>query len=256
MKINLPDVTLLIAETRDHELARHAINRCLAQCEFGEVVVCSNNFNILRIPGALYFNVEDWPDKIGWSKFHWYGTPTLVKTSHCLFIQWDSWVLDGSQWNPDWLKTDFIGAPWWYPNNNVGNGGFGMKSLELMKFLVANKERYPVTTNADDDLLCRKYRDDICKEHPFNWAGNDDALNFSFERIRRSAATKHFGFHGTFNWPWILEYEEVMELLPLLKGNYFQQSGMLAELHSMIATRMWGHEPWVKPNWDFDGERL
>jgi hypothetical protein len=249
-KASLPNVTLLIAETRDHMLARMAVQDCLRQCEFGDVVICSNQFNELRIPGASYVMIEDWPDKIGWSKFHWHGTPDLVNTSHCLFIQWDSWVIDGGQWAPKWLELDYVGAPWWYNDNrNVGNGGFSLKSLELMEYLRANKDKFPVTTDADDDLLCRKYRHEMGFRPTFKWADNAAALDFAFERVRHDGHQKHFGFHGTFNWPWVLEYDDLMERMKFLRGDYCHKTGMLSELHLMIAAKMRNQEPWKKPHW-------
>ena len=35
-----------------------------------------------------------------------------IKTSHCLFVHDDSWVLNPESWDDDWLEYDYIGAPW------------------------------------------------------------------------------------------------------------------------------------------------
>lgn len=49
-----------------------------------------------------------------------------VQTDFMLVIQWDGYVLNANAWNPEWLKYDWIGAPWeWYTDGmQVGNGGF------------------------------------------------------------------------------------------------------------------------------------
>jgi hypothetical protein len=37
--LHLPDVTLTMIETREHQLAREAVKDCMEQASFGEVVI-------------------------------------------------------------------------------------------------------------------------------------------------------------------------------------------------------------------------
>ena len=136
-------------------------------------------------------------------------------------------------WTDEFLKYDYIGAPWWYAENNVGNGGFSLRSANLIKFLQDHKDEYPVTTNADDDLLCRSYRPRL-EQEGFKWAPEELAHQFAFERVRK--APKSFGFHGTFNWPLVLNDDQMMERLMILqKDPYAKKTGMLSELYRVLA---------------------
>jgi Protein of unknown function (DUF5672) len=246
-KLALPNVTLVMIETLCHALAKLSLEDCLAQAEFGEVLVFADQFNELRIPGASHHRVPNWSSKVGWSEFSWHGVPRCVRTLHALFIQWDSWIIDCGMWRGNFLRYDYIGAPWWYADGrNVGNGGFSLRSKRLMDFLRKHRERFPVTTSADDDLLCRGYRRALEAEAALHWAPEQVALDFAFERIRPSHQSQHFGFHGTFNWPFVLDADRLQERIELaLRSDYIRNCGMLRELTAAQNAAF----PWLKPHW-------
>ena len=92
MKLKLPSVTLQMIETRQHALARLALEDCLAAAEFGDVIILTDRpseFSELNCNPRVQL-VEDWPDKLGWCKACWLDVPPLLCTSHVLQIQWDS----------------------------------------------------------------------------------------------------------------------------------------------------------------------
>jgi len=230
-RLKLPNVTLLMIETRCHELARLAVEDCIKHVEFGDVLICSNDFHHLDIPGSVKFLVDDWQDKLGWCKFLWHGVPPLIHTPQTLIIQWDSWVLRPDRWNPLFESFDYIGAPWWYNDGlNVGNSGFSLRSKSLMDFLLKHKGMFPVTTSNEDDLLSRHYRRTL-EQHGFEWAPETEAAKFAFERAFRH--TDCFGFHGTFNWPRILDPDALAKRLALVKANpYISKTTMMNELYA------------------------
>lgn len=231
MKLNLQDVTLVMVETREHELARMAIRDCLEEAEFGDLIIVTDRpsefyaFNYLR---PKFKSVPDWPNKLGWSRSWWYDVPRMVKTSHTLNIQWDSWIWDASIWRDEFLRYDYIGAPWWYKDGkNVGNGGFSLVSTRLKRYLYDHREEYPCDTNVDDDLLCRKYRPKL-ELAGFVWAPEKIAHDFSFECCRPSESSRHFGFHAMFNWPVVLDREEVLRRLEIATASpYISDSYMM-----------------------------
>lgn len=230
-RLSLPNITLVMIETRCHELARMAVHDCLRHADFGEVLICSDNFNLLRIPGATHALVPDWQDKLGWCKFLWQDAPNLIKTPQTLIIQWDSWIVDPAKWDPAFEACDYIGAPWWYGDGlNVGNSGFSLRSKRLMDFLLKHKEIFPVTTSNEDDLLSRHYRRTL-EQHNFRWASQGLAAEFSFERTLGKADC--FGFHGIFNWPRVLSHEALMERLKIAAATpYVSTTTMFAELYA------------------------
>ena len=198
--LRLPDVTLVAIETREHELALLALEDCEARADFGDVLVFTDKPSMFMRGNRRVITVDDWPSKLGWSQCFWYEVPLHVRTSHILGIQWDSWVVDPRMWRDEYLRYDFIGAPWWYKDGlNVGNGGFSLRSTKFARFVRAHRAEFPCTTPLDDDLYCRKYRLRL-QEAGFEWAPEPLAFDFAFECVRPDPQSRHFGFHATFNF--------------------------------------------------------
>ena len=218
MKLYLPEVTLVMVETREHELAYHAVLDSVKQVDFGEVLILTDRPS--EFWGLTQYNVkhrihevEDWPEKLGWSRSWWYDVPPLVRTAFTLNIQWDSWVYESANWDDEFLKYDYVGAPWWYKDGmNVGNGGFSLVSTPLKRFLWTHQREFPCNTSADDDLLCRKYRPQLEAEG-FRWAPENVASRFAFECVRETK--NNFGFHGMFNWGEVLPRDELLDRVEL-----------------------------------------
>lgn len=245
-KLKLPDVTLVMVETREHELACLAIQDCLKVAEFGDVLVLTDRpleFADLSFECKPRFHiVPDWPEKVGWSRSWWYDVPPLLRTRQTLNIQWDSWVWDASMWRDEFLNYDYVGAPWWYKDGkNVGNGGFSLVSTRLKRFMLARRAQFPCNTSVDDDLLCRKYRPEL-EAFGFSWAPERVAHQFAFECCRPSATSRHFGFHAMFNWPEVLDHERLMERLeiavesPYIKNSYIMKT--FCEKHPAIIEKL------------------
>jgi len=238
-KLYLPDVTLVMIETRRHRLARMAIEDCLRHAEFGEVVICSDRFDELRFSGAAYVQIADFDSKLGVNEYLWYGLPALIKTPQALLIQWDSWIIDPAMWRDKFLSFDYIGAPWpWHKDGlNVGNSGFSLRSKRLMDFLVENRDRFPFTNHSEDDMLSRIYRRALEKEGNFLWAPERDAFDFAFEHI--AVPKRHFGFHAAFNWPHVLDRDRLIERVEIAeRDDYIRNSGKLDEIYNTA--------PWLK----------
>jgi hypothetical protein len=228
-KIHLPEVSLVMVETQRHLLARLAVEDCLKYVDFGEVIICSDQFHELKIPGARYEHVENFGNKIEFCEYSWYGIPDLVRTGCALLIQWDSWIINPAMWRGEFLSFDYIGPPWWYNDGlNVGNSGFNLRSKRLMDFLVRHRDTYPMR-HPEDEVLCRRYRPSLEETGDFKWASDSIASDFAFERTGFSGA--HFGFHGTFNWPRVLEYDRLIERVKIAEcSEYVRATGMFEEL--------------------------
>lgn len=198
--LKLPEVTLVLIETREHDLGQLALEDCERHVKFGDVLVFTDRVSQFMRADRRCIAVPDWPEKIGWCRHHWQDVAPHVGTSHTLAIQWDSWVVDPGMWRPEFLEYDYIGAPWWYKDGkNVGNGGFCLRSTKLMRFLRKHRDRFPCTNTLDDDLLCRQYRFAL-QDEGFVWAPDDVALDFAFEVVRPNPNARHFGFHASYNF--------------------------------------------------------
>ena len=225
--LQLPKVTLVLVETREHALARLALEDCLRVAKFGDVLIATDKpaeFEGLDYKPRFHA-VEDWPTKEGWARSMWYDVPPLLRTSHMLGIQWDSWIIDPTMWRDEFLDYDFCGAPWWYKDGkNVGNSGFCLKSTRLARFLAKNRDKFPCDTSVEDDLLCRKYRPKL-EDLGFSWAPEKVAYDFSFEGCAGNRPTKHFGFHAAFNFGWVLDHDRLLERARLMfQSPYIRES--------------------------------
>lgn len=226
MKLNLPNVTLVAIDTVCHDLTLLAIDECQRHATFGDVKFFTD---MLSYKEAIHINsfscLQDGVD------FTTFTLPKYIRTSHMLSIQWDSWIIDPKMWTDEFLEYDYIGAPWWHKEFNVGNSGFCLRSKALMDYMATHATEFPLTS-PEDDLLCRHYQPSL----PFKWAPESVASKFSFERSRPSIDSRHFGFHGIFNWPFVMPPDKLAERMSIARHNkYLEQSGQLARLDAIHA---------------------
>lgn len=233
--LNIPDVTLVVADSVVHDLSRLVISELCNQIKFGDVVTFSDEKLTSR--GRQYYaktaNLAEAMSLL------WYRVPLHINTSHILYAQWDSGILDVSQWRDEFLEYDYIGAPWGWHHDvfEVGNGGFSLRSIKLMRFLVDHVAEFP-RDEPEDDVLCRRYRPYL-ESYGFKFAPIELASQFSIERSKVFGIDKHFGFHGIFNWG-LLSQARLDARLPLIpdyvkaKIEYQQLLEVLQKQHTQI----------------------
>jgi hypothetical protein len=228
-KLHLPDVTLVMMDGTCPELAKLAVEDCLAAASFGDSVIFSDA--PITVDGARYVEVPKWRSLLDVINFVWLDLPFRITTSHLLFCQWDGWIVDPAMWSDEFLQYDYIGAPWWYDDGlNVGNG-CGLRSIRLMRFLAVHQDRFPVPAG-EDDGLCRGYRPALEREG-FRWASEHLASRFAFECTRPSPQSRHFMFHDSFNFPFVLTPDRLAERLRLMLENPYIRGGRkIAELRA------------------------
>jgi hypothetical protein len=152
----------------------------------------------------------------------WYQVPFKVETSHLLIVQWDGFALDAAAWTDEFLAYDYIGAPWQWmaADQQVGNGGFSLRSVRLMRFLAEHASELPYRF-PEDDMICHHYRPAL-EQSGFRFAPPDLARRFSFEDRRSVAST--FGFHGGWNWEIVLNDKQARDRLRLRGSNDYVEN--------------------------------
>lgn len=203
--INLPDVTLVIIGNVEMELTRRAIKATLEQIRPAAVHIWSDKWDqntFIDAPVRLFpVGIQSITDV---EELLWREVPLHLTTSHMLMIQWDGWVIDGREWQEEFLQYDYIGAPWaWRAGNRVGNGGFSLRSARLMREVASFDIIGP-----EDTALCRYYRSGL-ERLGFTWAPEALANQFSRERVWTNRKT--FGFHGSFNFPSVLSGMDLVD---------------------------------------------
>ncbi len=227
--LKLPDVTLVITETRAHELGRLAVEACLANAQFADVVIYTDRPELIDVPMATYFPIPDWPNKVAAGRFYYMEAAHRVDTSHALLIEWDGGINEPAIWRDAFLQYDYIGAPWpLFPlgdgaaGNNVGNGGFTLLSKRLADYVYQQRARLNIATDVDISIKRRSLI-----PPSFVWAPETVAADFAFEGWTRAGPTRltgrphSFGFHGSFNWPHILDREDLVARSRLVAQNDF-----------------------------------
>jgi hypothetical protein len=140
---------------------------------------------------------------------------------YCLNFQHDSTIIDPSKWRNDFLRYDYIGAPWpmsiiqssdmvagRIPTDNiptqVGNGGFSLRSRKF----VENSVGLPNYHKNEDLNICifnhQLLKDNGIKLAPASLAGEFSSehpvpnIGKTFDRTLPYTYNS-FGFHGEFN---------------------------------------------------------
>jgi len=195
--IELPNVTVIIVDTKNYAGAIHAIKKTLEQIKPAETIWFTDRGGF-DLPGVTISPIAPIKSKADYSRFIIKGLAQAFKTSHCLVIQHDGYVINGDAWDNEFLKYDYIGAPWLYQDErNVGNGGFSLRSLTLQTALWQDDSIEIV--EPEDEIIGRLYRRHLEYKWDIKFAPEYVAHRFSYELHEPYGKT--FGFHGDFHPP-------------------------------------------------------
>jgi len=214
----LPTVTLICVSGVNIEDSVYALWRSSRSIKFGAVKIISPHRPSYLPEGFLHeVPHESKLDSIdSYSHYMIYDLWRHVDTDHCLVVQADGYVLDESAWSYDFLRYDYIGAPWrvsenayldpWGRHVRVGNGGFSLRSKKLLEIPLKVHVPWDVNSNdfykhmnaglfSEDGNICVHNRH-IYEGENCEWAPIEVALSFSREKsIEFCFPRKVFGYH-------------------------------------------------------------
>lgn len=192
-KIKLPEVTLCAMGSDGYrDSQQEALDYSSEGIEFGAVK------NII----ADIKSIDEWNKAIV------FDLGSHIDTPYALLIHPDGFVVNPEKWNPDWLKYDYIGAPWPLPTDDysykdihgvvrrVGNSVSlrSKKLLDIPKKLGLEWKSYHGNTN-EDGYICVNMRH-IFEEHDCVFAPLEVAKYFSHETmIPEIEGITPFAFH-------------------------------------------------------------
>lgn len=221
---SLSDVTLVTIETHYHDLAARALEETVKRLPVGKVVTFSDRALLAgatNIPTVPIKSLRDYCDIM--LKSFW----PFIDTEFIIFAQWDAMAFDPSMWTDDFLTYDYIGAiwPWRPPGQNVGNGGFSLRSMKLLQAL-----RYPVIQMVEDsehgvqedNYISIVHRQLLEQKFGIRFAPQELAKQFSYELGPYEGS---MAFHGFWN---------VINFMPKDVADFFvshRPPGMFDELH-------------------------
>lgn len=195
-KLQLPSVTLLCVDCVDVDRAIAVVEHCKTMADFGSVKVISNqerNYPIVKI-SSLHTLVM-------YSVWMLTESYKYIDTDYVLTVQRDGWILNPEQWDNDWLKYDFVG-PVFDQYDEVGSGGFSLRSKRLMQYLSTQFAGWDGTEETANAIQSKAglYEDGVISfnfKNEFNICPIDVANRFAQGGNQNPANhnSKPFGFH-------------------------------------------------------------
>lgn len=195
-KLNLKDVTLVSVNSIYPEDSIRAMRVCMTHCDFGNIKIFSNQH--IKVDG-IHSVVRPIKGLKDYCYFIMKELNDHIDTSHVLIVQPDGFIINPKAWTNEFLKYDYIGAPWRLnagienvdKNNRVGNGGFSLRSKKLLE---ATQNRYEEDEFfPEDELICRTYRKFFVTKCGIDFAPYDIAVKFAVDSEKYDGS---FGFHG------------------------------------------------------------
>lgn len=196
--IKLNNITLCIVDCINYENAYKAINYCssLKEINFFENLYFSDKKFKNFENNIKHINIDKISNRREYDNFIIKEIYKYIKTDFLLIIQHDGIIYNTSAWNDNFLKYDYIGAPWPFrikELNNVGNGGFSLRSTKFME--ECSKCLGNNLCDENEDVYCcgTLYNHMISKK--FQYADIKTAANFSTEIGDNFTNENSFGFH-------------------------------------------------------------
>lgn len=202
----LPNVTLVGIDCCNVSRIQKALAISSAGIEFGAVKLLTSlpTGDPRRVAIPHLASLEDY------SAFCVRDLVDYVDTDFALLVQHDGFVLNPDSWEDEFLRYDYVGAPWLVNEGTISNEGFprellgqwvvgnGGFSLRSRKYLEAGarlaREGALEALHPEDDVLCIFNRQAM-ERAGIVYAPIDVAWRFSLEG-RRRPYDRQFGFHS------------------------------------------------------------
>jgi hypothetical protein len=192
--LDLKDVTLFCVDDIRTREANALLERLDSEINFAETILFSSS-------GLATHKIQPIKSLRDYSEFVINDLPDYISSSFAMCVQLDGYPINLNAWTDEFLKYDYIGAPWtWVPPNlreetcpvgkAVGNGGFSIRSNQLMA--AARDHDYSKSKSDEDVFICREISD-LLQLDGIEFAPVELACFFSVEN---SPYNHQFGFHG------------------------------------------------------------
>lgn len=192
--------------------------------------IASTIKNTPHIEDIVIFDSKKLKDNFSIDDYSYFALKNMwafVKTEFVLIIQYDGMAANRQMWSDDFLKYDYIGAPWperfnWIgENERVGNGGFSLRSAKLLNALrdPIIHPRQDIRFKNEDATICQGYSKYLSTKHDIKFAPVSVANVFSHEWCNPSGET--YGFHGMWNFPLFFEEKTCLDFMLDIPKNYW-----------------------------------
>ena len=210
-KLKLPNVTLLAATSSEMDQAQISMKISLQNIEFGAAKLLCTTAPKQKYLDIEYVSIPPLNSVDDYNEIIFQDLHKYFETSHCLIVQSDSFVVNANLWKEEFLKFDYIGAPWsnkiqLNPNlvlhlekNTVGNGGFSLRSHKLTETTAKiNFTSLKFPLKSEDIIICHYLYKEMLN-NGIRFAPPELAAQFSMENVNHlygQDVNSVFGFHG------------------------------------------------------------
>lgn len=208
----LPDVSLVAVSSVNIDATIAALVASVNIAAFGAAKLFSDQEPQDLPPDIEWVPISPLKSSSAYSEFILAQLADYVETSHCLIVQWDGYPLRADRWQAGFLEYDYIGASWpqFDDGNDVGNGGFSLRSRDLMK---ACQSPVFASSHPEDVAVCRHNRGAL-EAQGLRFAPRSLADAFSAERAGDPDIS--FGFHGVWHMPRLLGADQFWDIYSTL----------------------------------------
>ena len=137
-KLELPNVEIISINTHNPEQSVKAIEYSCKHINFAAKKIFSDTVPQNLSTDIVHIEIPKFTTRESYSDFTLKELHNYIDSEFVLMIHDDGFVINPHLWNPDFLRYDYIGAPW--PANpsdpfqgRVGNGGFCIRSKRLLE---------------------------------------------------------------------------------------------------------------------------
>lgn len=192
--MNLNDVTIVCIDGVNAENGLKSLKYSVKDIKFAKSILISHE-EPKNIPNNITFQKIQKLTHDTYSFFVLYELSNFIETKFCLITHDDGFIINPHLWSDDFLKYDYIGAPWGpeYGRYRVGNGGFSLRSKKLMN-LCKN-----LPCSGHEDAACSIYGRPYLENNGCVFAPLEVAMKFALEtKIPECEYNLNntFGFHG------------------------------------------------------------
>ena len=210
-KLKLPNISLLaIAHKKDVDQTQISMKISSENIDFGAIKLLTSAQPKIKYPDIEYVPIKPMTN-YEYNKTIAEDLHKYFETTHCLVVQADSFVVNHKLWKDEFLKYDYIGAPWSdelvinqnlvlnVKKNPVGNGGFSLRSRKLVQATAKidyDSLKFPL--KSEDVIICHYLYNKMIEEG-VKFAPPKLAAQFSIENVNNLYGQNPdsvFGFHG------------------------------------------------------------
>lgn len=212
--INIDNCTLFAVDCIQPELAIKALEKTCENLSFKEVIFFSDTKPTFLDGRFKFQQITKLNSLDEYSEFMLTKLTDFINTEFCFSIHYDGFVVNPELWSKDFLKYDYIGAPWpdtahfIITGKRVGNGGVSIRSKRLMEYVKTVSQ-----PGHEDTVICVNLRTQL-EDKGFTFAPLEVAARFSVELPcddLKQQVNNTFAFHGKHTPDHINEIKKIIK---------------------------------------------